>query len=1019
MALTSISMSRKERRKAERLKKRKNRDHHHHTHTHGQDLVEEQEDLKKQNASQKHQGGDGGPMRKKIKRKGEKRNEPPTKSSSSSSKKKTKKMKAVTKQTAADDGEDENSSPFESAIRRDEEEIAELEAKLGLKKNKKSKDKLNKEYAKLEGFGDDFGDFLDDLDDMVLRVQRGGRDGGEEKNKEHLDGEDGSDDDDSDSNHSQDDEISEDDGDEVDDIQETTRQIDPDLEAALRREDEEIKELEQKLGMGNKKNKAKINKEYSTEGYGDDFGDFLDGLDDMMNRVSSNSRGDMEYYVKKMMKNAKQDGHGSDENDDESDASSEEDDEEIVPMKDPFENMDEDDSVLDEIEKNEAKGGDDDECSSEEEPYARNENNVRDDDPADENDSDEDSKEGKDAAPSGSDSDTNSESDSDDESAEPEPDHDVADTYRPSEGEDIYGNNLDAADSGKKTPGKYVPPHLRNQGSQNRNVDAKNQEQLRQIQRLLNNALNRLSDDTLVSVAQQLAQIYTSNPTQSVNEMLWKNTMQACVATPMLMTGLIPVYVACIVGAHIQTGDTIQIGEFILEQVVSEMWKGLQEIRKGEADDANVDDELASKATCNLTVILCYLYNFNIVHCTFMYDIIRHFISEFTEVDVECLLLLLSHAGQSLRSDDPLALKEIVLLVQKRKSQGSMSCSSSRADYMVSAIMDLKNNKRRKQDSPYSERSSKLKKMIGRIKSAASKLGNAKTSSETSHRISLQDILDAETKGRWWKVGASWIGNQYRFDESNGDGKDDAKDDENGEGVKVTTGSRDEDEKLLKLASKLRMNTDRKRAIFCIIMGGSDCEDAFEKLCRSSMLQNRSERDTVRVLMECCGNEKSYNRFYGHLANRICEYQPQSRFSLQLAYWDTFKQFDTMGARKAANLAKLLFNVVCVHQVVRLLPVLRGMDVSDADMPNSQTIFLTILMSSVLDYVEHPAHAKSLFAVSDPTKEEQNEGVRAGLLVFFLEVLKASPKNEKGSKFRKNFKAIVKELDTDGFENMF
>merc|ERR1712238_640259 len=57
---------------------------------------------------------------------------------------------------------------------RDDMEIADLEKKLGMtgtSKNKtKAKEKLNKEYAKLEGYGDNFGDFLDDMDDLVNRV---------------------------------------------------------------------------------------------------------------------------------------------------------------------------------------------------------------------------------------------------------------------------------------------------------------------------------------------------------------------------------------------------------------------------------------------------------------------------------------------------------------------------------------------------------------------------------------------------------------------------------------------------------------------------------------------------------------------------------------------------------------------------------------------------------------------------------------------------------------------------------
>lgn len=41
-----------------------------------------------------------------------------------------------------------------------------------------------------------------------------------------------------------------------------------------------------------------------------------------------------------------------------------------------------------------------------------------------------------------------------------------------------------------------------------------------------------------------------------------------------------------------------------------------------------------------------------------------------------------------------------------------------------------------------------------------------------------------------------------------------------------------EAQKMLQLATTQRMNTDARRAIFCIIMSGDDYIDAFEKLLR-------------------------------------------------------------------------------------------------------------------------------------------------------------------------------------------
>ena len=839
--------------------------------------------------------------------------------------------------------------------------------------------------------------------------------------------------------------------------------LDPSIAAALRRDDEEIAMLESKLLLRSKSSKSKSSKdqlqrEYSKqEGYGNDFIDFLDDLDLLVQNVvveKDDNNGRKRKY-KTLSADDTEDAN-DDADDDFSDASSE--------MADSDINSNSDDDDVD-VGSSQSEMDNSDENSEEILPMKQPA--IDDDDYGDDNDNDYLSTTGTSKNRDQKHSDDEYDDDDkdvidDEDEEEEEPDHDIADVYQPSKGEDIYGNIIDASTIVEAPPKKYIPPHLRtsrdSNGSGSNSIGSINaftavdesvdsgprKEMLRDLQRLLNNALNRLSETTIISIVQTISQIYTDKlyPTADINFVLLDHVQNACVINQsIIMSGLIPIYVATVVGIHIQKGDTIQLVEYLLEKVVTRFWNELQTIHcsllnKYDGDDGIEDKEVptmsnASKQLCNLVLVVCYLYNFGVVHCTLLYDIIRHLIEHCYEVDVELLLLLLNHCGRTLRSDDPNALKEIMTLVQqKQATSGTMN--TSRAQYMVETLMELKKTKRRKQDQPIAEQTLKLRKLLGHIKSNTTAKGRTSTSSsDSSLRITLQDILDVDTNGRWWKVGASWNAGRNPSQLLNADTVTTIENNSSAVSrMKSKGGVSDKEDKLLQLAAKYRMNTDARRTIFCIIMGGTDYEDCFEKLVRAGMIKNRSERDTVRVLIECCCNEKAFNPYYAHLAARICDFQPQCKFTFQLAYWDTFKQLDDYKPRKVANLAKLLFHLVAIHQCLKLT-VIKAIDIAAPEqLSESALIFVTIFLSSILEHFDDPKDTHRLFEKGTRDKKrssssnddkddndmyEGDNGIQASITIFLVQVLKASPKYQKGSKFRTNLKAAIKACDTDNY----
>lgn len=75
----------------------------------------------------------------------------------------------------------------------------------------------------------------------------------------------------------------------------------------------------------------------------------------------------------------------------------------------------------------------------------------------------------------------------------------------------------------------------------------------------------------------------------------------------------------------------------------------------------------------------------------------------------------------------------------------------------------------------------------------------------TTLNITLDDLLKADQRGKWWVVGSAWSGNVEDI----------------GAAKSVTSGKKEQtkfSEQILALAKKQRMNTDDRRNVFCVLM---------------------------------------------------------------------------------------------------------------------------------------------------------------------------------------------------------
>ncbi|RZB47450.1 Nucleolar MIF4G domain-containing protein 1 [Glycine soja] len=488
----------------------------------------------------------------------------------------------------------------------------------------------------------------------------------------------------------------------------------------------------------------------------------------------------------------------------------------------------------------------------------------------------------------------------------------------------------------KKAKEKYIAPHLR--------ARAGNEpEEHTQIRRRVRGLLNRLSESNVESITGELSLIFQSVARSVASQILTEEVLASCSSGPRGNQQYAAVFAAFVAGMACLVGV-----DFSAKFVAS--------FAKCFEDEYNKEDNLSLR---NLILLLSYLCIFGVCSSDLIYDFLVMVSKRLTEADVSIILTLLQCCGMKLRADDPAAMKDFILSVQNTSNKLKASSeddnekkNSKRMEFMLEIICDIKNNKKKpNEDSAHHTR---IKKWLRKLRVDDILIRGLKWSK----------LLDPDKKGQWWLSGdvASSTGN-----------------------VEEVANRIDKDvletQRMLQLAAAQKMNTDARRAIFCIIMSGEDYLDAFEKLLRLE-LPGKQDRGIMRVLVECCLQEKVFNKYYTVLASKLCEHDKNHKFTLQFCLWDQFKDLESMPLMRSMHLAKFVAEMVASFTLS--LSVLKTVDLNDITLLTPKRIMhFRILFEAILEYPENLVW--NIFTRAAVTPEL--ESFRQGLEFFIKEYI--------------------------------
>ncbi|KAK9374887.1 uncharacterized protein V1513DRAFT_444721 [Lipomyces chichibuensis] len=399
--------------------------------------------------------------------------------------------------------------------------------------------------------------------------------------------------------------------------------------------------------------------------------------------------------------------------------------------------------------------------------------------------------------------------------------------------------------------GKYIPPSLRKKQLE---ISTNESEEKIKLRRQCQSLVNRLSEANIASIVNEFQQMFLNNSRQSMSSIITSIVLDMTAQRAVILDNFVVAYGALIAALYKNNG--VDFGAYFIQTLVENFDKHYCEAEQG-------------KECTNLIVLLSQLYTFQVVGCALIYDFIRLFLRDITELHTELLLKLIQNSGSQLRHDDPASLKDIITMLHQAVQNIPSVNLNPRTQFLIETVSSWKNNRLKQTSHITSESITRMRKYLGNIPKIMEPL-----------RVTLDDIRNVETKGKWWLVGAAWSGDNALTKTTDLDVDVAA--------VKDILDTAEPD--WLALARQQRMNTDVRRAIFVAIMGSEDYVDANDRLMKLK-LKRAQEREIPRVILHCCGNEKDFNPFYVYVASLLCKNHAMKK-AFQFSLWEFLKQLD-------------------------------------------------------------------------------------------------------------------------------
>lgn len=364
------------------------------------------------------------------------------------------------------------------------------------------------------------------------------------------------------------------------------------------------------------------------------------------------------------------------------------------------------------------------------------------------------------------------------------------------------------------------------------------------------------------------------------------------------------------------------IGELLLQRLVIQFRRGF-----GRND----------KSIClSASRFIAHLVNQRVAHEILALEILTLLVENPTDDSVEVAIAFLKECGQKLTEVSVKGINAIFEMLKNILHEGKLD---KRVQYMIEVVFQVRKDAFK--DHP----------------SVVENLELVEEDDQFTHLITLDDATDTQDKLNVFKFDEKYIENEDKYkslskellgsdasnsDESSSGGSDDDSDNDEAE---------EEEEK--KDQGIIIDNTETnlialRRTIYLTIHSSLDYEECAHKLMKMD-LKPGQEMELCHMFLDCCAEQRTYEKFYGLLAQRFCMINKIYIPPFEEIFKDTYSTTHRLDTNRLRNVSKFFGHLLFTDAI--------GWDVFDCiklnedDTTSSSRIFIKILFQELAEYM--------------------------------------------------------------------